>query len=236
MAGPACWRSIKGSNETWFDNGGAIHQLNTGVQSQFQGSIVVGTAYAINTPVAQSGNLLQATSPISAYQPLTLGGGHAGSLNVITTPAIAAPVVYGLPAGASTASWVCSGTDFDGNLIPGTTTTLTGVVASWSYPDRDYGRMPVFGGREYFPDLSHRRREQPGVDCVRRRAGVLDQRFWRRYQRWDPTGFERFQSAYLGGGHGYAFDADGDGEYLGGERGAGQHLWDSSYWERIAVA
>ena len=124
-----------------------MHQLNTGVQSQFQGSIVVGTSYAINTPIVQSGSLLQSTGPATtAYYPLTLGGGHAGSLNVITTPTIGAPTVYGLPAGASTASWVCSGTDFDGNLIPGTTTTLTNVVATWAYPTGTTVACPYSAG------------------------------------------------------------------------------------------
>ena len=124
-----------GGNETWVDNTGAIHQLNTGVNSQFQGSLTVGVAYAINPAITQTGNLLQATGPNTAYYPLTLGGGHAGSLNVTTTATIGAPVMLGsLPAGSSTASWVCAGTDFDGNLIPGTTTTLTGVAATWSYP------------------------------------------------------------------------------------------------------
>jgi hypothetical protein len=135
-----------GGNETWFDTGGGLHQLNGSVQSSFQGNIVVGSSYAINTPILQTGNLLQSTGPNTDYYPLTLGGGHAGSLNVTTTATIAAPVVYGLPAGASTASWVCSGTDFDGNLIPGTTTTLTGVVATWSYPTGTTVACPYSAG------------------------------------------------------------------------------------------
>jgi hypothetical protein len=77
----------------------------------------------------------QTNLPSTDYQAQTLGGGHAGSLNVIQTPTIAAPLLGGaLPSGSSTVSWVCSGTDFDGNLIPGTTTTVTGVAASWTYP------------------------------------------------------------------------------------------------------
>jgi hypothetical protein len=141
-----------GGNETWFDTTGAIHQLNTGVQNNFQGSIVAGVAYAINTPIAQTGNLLQSTGPATtAYYPLTLGGGHAGSLNVTTTPTIAAPQTFGgLPSGASTVSWVCSGTDFDGNLIPGTTTTLTGVAASWSYPQGITVACPYAAGVNTF--------------------------------------------------------------------------------------
>jgi hypothetical protein len=125
-----------GGNETWVDSSGAIHQLNPGVQSQFQGSITVGNAFPVQPDLAQTGYLMQTNGANTAYQPMTFGGGHAGSLNVITTPTIGAPTVFNtLPSGASTASWVCSGTDFDGNLIPGTTTTLTSVAATWSYPN-----------------------------------------------------------------------------------------------------
>jgi hypothetical protein len=140
-----------GSNSAYIDTGGAIHQNNPSAQSTFAGSITAGTAYAINTPIAQTGALLQATSQISAYHPISLGGGHAGSLNVTTTANIGAPVTSGaLPSGASTVSWVCSGTDFDGNLIPGTTTTLTGVAASWSYPQGIAVACPYAAGVNTF--------------------------------------------------------------------------------------
>ena len=79
-----------GGNETWVDTGGAIHQTNTGVQSNFGGSITVGPN-VYQPDLTYTGYLLQVNGPNTAYQPLTLGGGHAGSLNVITTPTIAAP-------------------------------------------------------------------------------------------------------------------------------------------------
>jgi hypothetical protein len=124
-----------GGNETWFDTSGAMHQLNTGTYSQFQGQLQVGNGYALNLYIDQSGNLMRLNQAETAYQPLTLGGGHAGSLNVITTPTIGAPTfASSIPSGASSASWVCSGTDFDGNLIPGTTATLSAIAATWSYP------------------------------------------------------------------------------------------------------
>jgi hypothetical protein len=124
-----------GSNETWVDTGGGVHQLNTTVQSQFQGTMTVGTGYVNNLQIDQSGNLMRLNQAETAYQPLTFGGGHAGSLNVITTPTIAAPTfANSIPSGASSASWVCAGTDFDGNLIPGTTASLSGIAATWSYP------------------------------------------------------------------------------------------------------
>jgi hypothetical protein len=124
-----------GANETWIDTGGAIHQSNSGGQNDLQGSLVVGSAYRFQPTIAESGDLLQINGPNTAYQPLTLGGGHAGSLNVITTPTIGAPgYLNGNTTGSSTTSYVCSGTDFDGNLIPGTTTTITNSPATWSYP------------------------------------------------------------------------------------------------------
>ena len=123
-----------GGNETWVDLGGAIHQLNTGVQSQFQGSITVGPN-VYQPDITYTGNLLQVNGPNTAYQPLTLGGGHAGSLNVITTPTIGAPsILASATPGSSTISYVCSGTDFDGNLINGTTATITNGASTWAYP------------------------------------------------------------------------------------------------------
>jgi len=124
-----------GANETWVDTAGAIHQLNGGATSVFNGAMQVGSALPSQPSISQTGYLLQTSGPNNAYSPMSLGGGHAGSLNVITTPNIGAPILGGgLPSGSSTASWVCSGTDYDGNLIPGTTASVTGVAASWSYP------------------------------------------------------------------------------------------------------
>ena len=82
-----------------------------------------------------SGQVMQINVPATAYSPMTLGGGHAGSLNVITTPTIGAPsILASATPASSTISYVCSGTDFDGNLIPGTTATITNGAASWAYP------------------------------------------------------------------------------------------------------
>jgi hypothetical protein len=124
-----------GGNEVWWDTGGAMHQLNNGAFNVMQGQLIVGSEYPFHPQIQDSGNLLQQGIAGTAYAPQTLGGGHAGSLTVIPTPTIGAPLLGGgLPSGSSTASWVCSGTDFDGNLIPGTTTTVTNVAATWTYP------------------------------------------------------------------------------------------------------
>ena len=80
-----------GNNETWVDVQGAIHQQNIGVQNQFQGAVVVGV-YPGAPALTGTGNLLQITGPNTAYAPLTLGGGHAGSLNVTITPTIAGAI------------------------------------------------------------------------------------------------------------------------------------------------
>ena len=122
-----------GGNELWWDTSGGLHQANGSAQNQF-GATTFGTNP--NQPqITQSGYLLQVNVPNSAYSPQTLGGGHAGSLNVITTPTIGAPFVNNFTLGGSTTvSYVCSGTDFDGNLIPGTTTTITNASATWAGP------------------------------------------------------------------------------------------------------
>jgi hypothetical protein len=124
-----------GGNEVWWDTGGGMHQVSNGAFNVMQGQLVVGSEYPFHPQIQDSGNLLQQGIAGTAYAPQTLGGGHAGSLNVIPTPTIGAPLLGGaLPTGSSTVSWVCSGTDFDGNLIPGTTTTVTNVAATWTYP------------------------------------------------------------------------------------------------------
>jgi hypothetical protein len=122
------------NNETWVDTGGGIHQLNTSSFNALQGTTTFGVMP--NQPaVTNSGYLWQTTGPNTAYSPMTLGGGHAGSLNVITTPTIGAAYIANFAStGSSTVSWVCSGTDFDGNLINGTTATVTNAPATWAFP------------------------------------------------------------------------------------------------------
>jgi hypothetical protein len=122
-----------GSNELWFGLNGSINQVNATANNQL-GATQFGTN-PDQPQVTQSGQLLQVNVPNSAYSPQTLGAGHAGTLNVISTPNIGAPFVNNFTlGGATTVSYVCSGTDFDGNLIPGTTTTITNASATWTGP------------------------------------------------------------------------------------------------------
>ncbi len=126
-----------GNDETWVDTNGAIHQQNTSAQSNFGGSITVGSFGPTIPDLSSTGNLLQVNGPNTAYSPLALGGGHAGSFNVIQTPNIGAPGITSFAdTGSTTISYVCSGTDFDGNLIPGTTASITNGPASgsWTFP------------------------------------------------------------------------------------------------------
>ncbi len=161
-----------GNNETWVDVTGGIHQQNTTTQSQLQGSLVVGTLPA-QPDITASGYLLQTNGPNTAYQPLTLGAGHAGSLNVIATPTIAAPLLLNAaPVGTSTVSYVCSGTDFDGNLIPGTTATITNAVATWSFPQGYSVLCPWSAGVNTYQVVSHRRWGEPGADGEWGRPGL----------------------------------------------------------------
>jgi hypothetical protein len=123
-----------GNNETWVNTSGGITQVNTGAFDLFQGQVIVGTE-PFHPYLQDTGNLMQSNVAGTALAPQALAGGHAGSLNVIQPVTIGAPVTGGaLPTGSSSVSWVCTGLDVDGNTVPGTTTTLTGVAASWSYP------------------------------------------------------------------------------------------------------
>ena len=144
-AGDSVMAINQGGNETWFNQQGGMYQTNQNAGNYF-GSTQIG---ATNQPLIRlSGDLLQGSAPNTAYQPLTLGGGHAGSLNVIPTPTLGAPSVsnQGVTPGTSTISWVCAGTDFDGNLVNGTTTTITNGATSWSFPSSYYVQCPWTAG------------------------------------------------------------------------------------------
>jgi hypothetical protein len=124
-----------GGNETWFDTTGGLHQNNNGANSWFEGAIQVGVLLPNHPFITDTGYLIQNNGANTDYQPLTLGGGHAGSLNVITTPNLAASTInLNIASGSSTISYVCSGTDFDGNFIPGTTASAVNVASSWAFP------------------------------------------------------------------------------------------------------
>ena len=140
-----------GNNETWVDTAGALHQQNVGAQSQFQGSVAIGVHYINEPPITDTALLLQTNGVNTAYQPLTLGGGHAGSLNVTVTPTIGAPqVLSSAPTGTTAVSYVCAGTDFDGNLINGTTTTIANGAAGWAFPVGYQVTCPMAAGVNTF--------------------------------------------------------------------------------------
>lgn len=140
-----------GGNETWFDTSGAIHQLNTSTLNGFQSPVCVTGFLRFQPCITDSGYLVQTNSSSTAYQPLTLGAGHAGSLNVITTPNVPAPnYLSNNPTGASTTSYVCSGVDFDSNDIPGTTLTITNTPATWSFPNGYTVVCPIVAGVNTF--------------------------------------------------------------------------------------
>jgi hypothetical protein len=124
-----------GGNELWVDSGGEITQQNPAAFNLIQGQTTFGTAFPFHPLLADSGYLIQSNVQGTAMVPQSLAAGHAGTLNIIQPATIGAPFLGGaLPSGASTASWVCSGLDVDGNTIPGTTTTITSVAATWSFP------------------------------------------------------------------------------------------------------
>jgi len=111
-----------GSNELWFDSGGHITQVNTSGTNVFWAPVAIGSND--NLPITNTQLVVQDNGPNEVTSPLGLGAGHAGTLNVVQTRTIGAPSVvnFATGAGSNTYSYVCAGTDYDGNLINGTTT------------------------------------------------------------------------------------------------------------------
>jgi hypothetical protein len=124
-----------GSNELWFDSGGHITQVNTSGTNVFWAPVAIGSND--NLPITNTQLVVQDNGPNEVTSPLGLGAGHAGTLNVVQTPTIGAPSVvnFATGAGSNTYSYVCAGTDYDGNLINGTTTTITGVPTVFGGPN-----------------------------------------------------------------------------------------------------
>jgi len=124
-----------GSNELWFDSGGHITQVNTSGINVFWAPVAIGSND--NLPITNTQLVVQDNGPNEVTSPLGLGAGHAGTLNVVQTRTIGAPSVvnFATGAGSNTYSYVCAGTDYDGNLINGTTTTITGVPTVFGGPN-----------------------------------------------------------------------------------------------------
>jgi hypothetical protein len=124
-----------GSNETWFDTGGHVNQLNPSGTNVLWAPLAIGNSG--NIPITNTQLVVQDNGPNEVTSYLGLGAGHAGTLNVVTTPTIGAPSVqnYATGSGSNTYSYVCAGTDYDGNLINGTTTTITGVPTVFGGPN-----------------------------------------------------------------------------------------------------
>lgn len=140
-----------GANETYFDNAGAIHQLNPSTESVFEsgmqvaGSVQIGGVWG--APIANSAQVLQTNGQNQATAPIGFGGGIAGSLKVVPTQNIAAPVLTNYAgSGTSTRSYVCTGVDTDGNAIPGSTATLSNAPASYAYPQFIVVNCPYTAG------------------------------------------------------------------------------------------
>ncbi len=123
-----------GSNELWLDSGGHITQVNTSGVNEFAAPISVGNHGTL--PISNTQLVVQDNGPNEVTSPLGLGAGHAGNV-IVQTPTIGAPVVinFATGAGSNTYSYVCAGTDYDGNLISGTTTTITGVPTVFGGPN-----------------------------------------------------------------------------------------------------
>lgn len=117
----------QGGNEFWVSNYGMIHQVYQGTNdfNLLYGAVQIGSDP--HPPhILSSGDLLQAVGPIEAWDPIGFGAGIAGSLTVNYSSTVGAPFLDNYAGtGTTTRTYVCSATDFDGNLIPGTAASLT---------------------------------------------------------------------------------------------------------------
>lgn len=116
-----------GGDEFWITNYGMIHQVYQGTNdiNLLYGAVQIGSD-PHPPAIKSSGDILQAVGPIEAWNPIGFGAGIAGSLTVNYSSNVAAPFLDNYAGtGSTTRTYVCSATDFDGNLIPGTAASLT---------------------------------------------------------------------------------------------------------------
>lgn len=121
-----------GSNETWWDTSGAVHQMNNATTNVFYGPISISSNAHVPS-INSSGFVMQAYVPNEMYSPQGFGGGINGSLNINLVPTLGQPFIDDFSGGGTaTRTYVCSATDYDGNSIPGTPRTGTTFANSFS--------------------------------------------------------------------------------------------------------
>ena len=211
-----------GSNETWVDTGGAIHQMNTGVQNDFQGSVTSRAQRVSAGPLTYTGNLLQINRAEHGLPAVDAGRRACGitECDHHSDHCRADHYRSAHAFGSSTISYVCAGTDFDGNLINGTTATITNGAASWAFPVGYEVVCPWTAGVNTYQIYRTAGGPNQGLMAQRYRARFHLQRLWGIVLGRHAAGVEWLEPAYFGGGDGDAFDAVGADEYFDGRRGA----------------
>lgn len=122
-----------GGNETWIDTAGRIHQTNDSVTNFFAPFYVApGLASnlgALHYPLSVTNTtyLVQTNGQYQYAQPVGMAGTY-GPLTTQPVPTIPAATVAGEMGGSCSATYVLAGLDLDGNGIPGTPVTLTGLL------------------------------------------------------------------------------------------------------------
>ena len=132
---PALSVNCQGSGyETDIDTLGSIHQYGLSSSPNFMGPIYIGTvtgqqAFGIGQPIpiTNTTNLVQTNGAYQLTQPIGLASGVAGAVISTQVPTIPAPNAVGQTGGSCSITYEIAGTDIDGNGVPGTTVTLTGL-------------------------------------------------------------------------------------------------------------
>lgn len=121
-----------GNNEVWFSNLGAIHQVSGSDLNTFGSPVQIGVLPNGNTSIISSQYVVQTNGLNELVQAIGLGGGHAGTLKVIPAPTLGAPTLLNFSTGTGATTWtyVCTGTDYDGNLVNGTSASIPSLPAS----------------------------------------------------------------------------------------------------------
>jgi hypothetical protein len=130
-------------NDTFAVHAGSV-QVNSDQQSIFAGtgglvvtpssSTISGAHDGINNAyrTIQSANTVQTVLPSQFQAETGFGQGIAGGVRAVQAASALAPILYDdlVPAGATTNSYLCTGTDFFGGNIPGTAASIGGLASS----------------------------------------------------------------------------------------------------------
>lgn len=155
--GPSTWVSLYKSHpgtgiggvaiflgqNTYIDINGGIHQFQGGGSSSFLSPLYIGNS-GVGTsaiygflPIYNTTNVVQTNIPTQMRTPIGLGSGVSGNVEAVQPSAIGAPTLTSefLGSGPCSITYVITGTDMDGNAIPGTNATISNLpIQPWTFP------------------------------------------------------------------------------------------------------